>query len=147
MSGARPWRAASPLLATPASARVPTRHVENVRHLLLLLAAGLAGAQTNEPGLLFHLSGDHGLTAYYAAGGDPTPNFADTEAKVIAGGPHGSYIQCGGHQILSYWAPGNICAQRGTPAFYWRAPRGRQPGAWCFATVRGARWRRPQCRC
>ena len=74
----------------------------------------------SEPGLLFYLSGDHGLTADYAAGGNPVPNYAK-DVKTLPGGAHGSYIQCGNNQLLSYWAPGNIDSQRGTLSFFWRS--------------------------
>ncbi|MGB8846255.1 MAG: LamG-like jellyroll fold domain-containing protein, partial [Terracidiphilus sp.] len=73
-----------------------------------------------EPGLLFYLSGDHGLNADYAAGGNPVPNYVH-DVKIVPGGASGSYIQCGNNQLLSYWAPGNIYAQRGTLSFYWRS--------------------------
>jgi len=73
-----------------------------------------------EPGLLFYLSGDHGLTADYAAGGNPVPNYAK-HVKLLPDGAVGSYIQCADDQLLSYWAPGNIYAQRGTLSFYWRS--------------------------
>lgn len=46
---------------------------------ILILGIALAAiAQSQpapEPGLLFYLSGDHGLQADYAAGGNPAPNF------------------------------------------------------------------------
>ncbi len=74
----------------------------------------------SEPGLLFYLSGDHGFNADYAAGGNPVPNYAK-DVNALPGGVHGSYIQCGDTQLLSYWAPGNIYAQRGTLSFFWRA--------------------------
>ncbi|HUV70300.1 MAG TPA: LamG domain-containing protein [Terracidiphilus sp.] len=74
----------------------------------------------SEPGLLFYLSGDHGLNADYAAGGNPVPNYVK-DVKILPGGAHGSYIQCGNTQLLSYWAPGNIYAQRGTLSFFWRS--------------------------
>jgi hypothetical protein len=74
----------------------------------------------SEPGLLFYLSGDHGLTADYAAGGNPVPNYVK-DVKILPNGKQGSYIQCGDNQLLSYWAPGNIDAQRGTLSFFWRA--------------------------
>ena len=74
----------------------------------------------SEPGLLFYLSGDHGLNADYTAGGNPVPNYAH-DVKILPGGAIGSYIQCGNNQLLSYWAPGNIYAQRGTLSFYWRS--------------------------
>jgi len=73
-----------------------------------------------EPGLLFYLSGEQGFTADYAAGGNPLPNYAK-DVSIQAGGPHGNYIQCEDSQLLSYWAPGNIYAQRGTLSFDWRA--------------------------
>ena len=40
--------------------------------------------------------------------------------KILPGGAKGSYLQCGNNQLLSYWAPGNIYAQRGTLDFDWR---------------------------
>ena len=73
-----------------------------------------------EPGLLFYLSGDHGFKADFAAGGNPEPNFL-YDVKILPGGAKGSYLQCGNNQLLSYWAPGNIYAQRGTLSFYWRS--------------------------
>ena len=72
-----------------------------------------------EPGLLFYLSGDHGFTADYAAGGAPQPNYL-ADVKILPGGAKGSYLQCGDNQLLSYWAPGNIYAERGTLDFDWR---------------------------
>ena len=92
--------------------------------VLIPCIALLAVAQSQpapEPGLLFHLSGNHGLQADYAAGGNPAPNFWNDEVKVLPGGPTGPYIQCGDLELLSYWAPGNIYAQRGTLSFYWRS--------------------------
>jgi hypothetical protein len=77
-------------------------------------------AHASEPGLLFYLSGDHGFNADYAAGGDPAPNYLK-DVKIQPGGAHGSYIQCENDQLLSYWAPGNIYAQRGTLSFFWRS--------------------------
>ncbi len=77
-------------------------------------------APSNEPGLLFYLSGDHGFAADYAAGGVPEPNYL-SEVKILPNGAKGSYLQCGKNQLLSYWAPGNIYAQRGTLSFYWRS--------------------------
>ncbi|MCU1320722.1 MAG: hypothetical protein JWM43_371 [Acidobacteriaceae bacterium] len=85
-----------------------------------MLAQTQEGAAVPEPGLLFYLSGDHGLTADFASGGDVKPNY-QTDVKILPGGAKGSYIQCGNNQLLSYWAPGNIYAQRGTLSFDWRA--------------------------
>src|SRR5262245_58242890 len=91
---------------------------------LLLLALFLPGAtslaqSTREPGLLFYLSADHGLRADYAAGA-ADPNFA-SDVRVIPGGAKGPGIECGNTQLLSYRAPGNIYAQRGTLSFFWRS--------------------------
>ena len=74
----------------------------------------------SEPGLLFYLSGDQGFNADYAAGGNPVPNYLK-DVKILPGGVHGSYLQCGNTQLLSYWAPGNIYSQRGTLSFFWRS--------------------------
>ncbi len=79
-----------------------------------------ASSDIREPGLLFYLSGDRGFKADFAAGGNPTPNF-QSDVQILPGGAKGSYIQCGNNQLLSYWAPGNIYAQRGTLSFYWRS--------------------------
>jgi hypothetical protein len=78
---------------------------------------------SKEPGLLFYLSGDHGFNADYAAGGVPAPNYL-SDVKILPGGAKGSYLQCGDNQLLSYWAPGNIYAQRGTLDFDWRPRQG-----------------------
>jgi Concanavalin A-like lectin/glucanases superfamily len=98
-----------------------------MRCLRLLFSIGLLtgtmlaqAAGSNEPGLLFYLSGDHGFTADYAAGGRPSPNFLK-DVKILPGGAKGSYLQCGDNQLLSYWAPGNIYSQRGTLSFFWRS--------------------------
>ncbi len=95
------------LLATPAGAQDPLEQ-----------KAGQT-APSKEPGLLFYLSGDHGFNADYAAGGVPAPNYL-ADVKILPGGAKGSYLQCGDNQLLSYWAPGNIYAQRGTLDFDWR---------------------------
>ena len=79
-----------------------------------------ANPHASEPGLLFYLSGDHGLNADFAAGGNPVPNYFH-DVKILPNGVSGSYIQCGNNQLLSYWAPGNIYSQRGTLSFFWRS--------------------------
>lgn len=79
-----------------------------------------SAAAAHDPRLLFYLSGDHGFKADYAAGGNADPNFL-YDVKILPGGAKGSYLQCGNNQLLSYWAPGNIYAQRGTLSFYWRS--------------------------
>ncbi len=88
---------------------------------LLLLACSLPClAAAREPGLLFYLSGDHEFAADYAAGGDPQPNFL-RGVKIIPDGAKGPGFECANLQLLSYWAPGNIYAERGTLAFSWRS--------------------------
>src|SRR5215207_785173 len=93
--------------------------------LLLVCLLALAGARPSsaagrEPGLLFYLSGERGFTADYAAGGDPEPNFV-RDVRVIAGGARGRGFECADSQLMSYWAPGNVYAERGTLAFSWRS--------------------------
>ena len=88
---------------------------------LFLLVAGAASAASYESdrgGLLFSFSADKGLTAEYAKG-DPEPNFAD-KVKVLPDGVAGNYVQAADDQVLSWHAAGNVYAQRGTLAFYWR---------------------------
>ena len=79
-----------------------------------------ANPHAKEPGLLFYLSGDSSFNADYAAGGNPVPNYVK-DVKIMQNGVRGGYIQCVDTQLLSYWAPGNIYAQRGTLSFFWRA--------------------------
>lgn len=79
----------------------------------------LAIEPATEPGLLFYLSGNSGFTADRAAG-DPRPNYL-RDVKLIADGAKGPGFECAGTQLLSYWAPGNIYAERGTLAFSWRS--------------------------
>jgi hypothetical protein len=76
--------------------------------------------EAQNPGLLFYLSGDKGFTADYAAGGDPEPNFL-RDVKIIPDGAKGPGFQCENSQLMSYWAPGNIYAERGTLSFFWRS--------------------------
>ena len=88
--------------------------------LLSFGGARASSAPEAEPGLLFYLSGDHEFTADYAAGGDPRPNFL-RDVKVIPDGARGPAFECANSQLMSYWAPGNIYAERGTLAFSWRS--------------------------
>lgn len=85
---------------------------------LLLAGSGTAWAQT-APQLLFHVSADQGLQADTAAG-DPVPNFVD-KVKRVPDGAHGSAIEWADDGVLSWNAPGNIQAQRGTLGFFWRS--------------------------
>ena len=86
----------------------------------LWLATTAVAQPVKDPGLLFHLSGDQGLTADYSAGGSREPNFA-SEVDVIDDGAKGRALRCGNTQLLAYWAAGNIYAERGTLAFFWRS--------------------------
>lgn len=89
--------------------------------LVLILGAGGPGlAAAPEPGLLFYLSGDHEFAADYAAGGNPAPNFL-RDVKIISDGAKGPGFECANTQLMSYWAPGNIYAERGTLSFSWRS--------------------------
>ena len=85
----------------------------------LVLAHAAAAAPNGEPALLFKVSGDKGLVADVAAG-DPVPNFADKVAP-IADGKTGKGFHAEDDGIVSWNAPGNIQAQRGTLAFFWRS--------------------------
>jgi len=73
-----------------------------------------------EPGLLFYLSGEKEFEADYAAGGQTLPNYL-RDVRIIEDGPFGKAIQADDSQLLSYWSPGNIYAQRGTLSFFWRS--------------------------
>jgi hypothetical protein len=85
----------------------------------LILAHAAAAAPSNEPALLFKMSGDKGLVAD-VAGGDPVPNFAD-KVTTIADGKVGKGFHAEDDGVVSWNAPGNIQAQRGTLSFFWRS--------------------------
>jgi Concanavalin A-like lectin/glucanases superfamily len=94
-----------------------------MRATILILILGswcVCLADAPESGLLFYLSGDHEFTADYAAGGDPKPNFL-RDIKIIPDGARGAGFECANTQLMSYWAPGNIYAERGTLSFSWRS--------------------------
>jgi Concanavalin A-like lectin/glucanases superfamily len=94
-----------------------------MKAIILLLVLGSWScclADSPESGLLFYLSGDHEFTADYAAGGDPKPNFL-RDVKIIPDGAKGAGFECANTQLMSYWAPGNIYAERGTLSFSWRS--------------------------
>jgi hypothetical protein len=75
-------------------------------------------AQTGH-GLLFYLSGNNGSHPEVALG-NPVPNFF-ANVEIIPDGKCGKALRCLPNQLLAYWAPGNIYAQRGTVAFFWRS--------------------------
>ncbi len=95
--------------------------------LSLTTAFVSAGAAPQDNGLLFYLSADKSVTADFAKG-DPVPNFADKIA-IVPNGFHGGALQTQDDNVLSWKAPGNIFAQRGTISFFWRSryPVGRAP--------------------
>jgi len=84
--------------------------------------AGQATQVSNsvESGLLFYLSGSKGFTADFAAGGQVLPNYLK-DVKIIPDGAKGPGFSAEDSQLLTYWSPGNICAQRGTLSFFWRS--------------------------
>lgn len=84
----------------------------------LILANAAAAQSPAEPGLLFKLSGDKGLVADVAAG-DPVPNFADKVTPID--GKAGKGFRAADDGIVSWNAPSNILAQRGTLSFFWRS--------------------------
>ena len=79
------------------------------------------------PHLLFHLSADNSFTADFA-GGDPVPNFKD-KVRIVPDGAIKGAIQWDDDGVVTWNAPGNIYAQRGTLSFFWRArtPVGEAP--------------------
>lgn len=88
--------------------------------------AGLMAGQAEkmfipvESGLLFYLSGNKEFSADFAAGGQVLPNFLK-DVSIIPQGAKGAGFMAEDNQLMSYWAPGNIYAQRGTISFYWRS--------------------------
>nr|WP_211260719.1 LamG-like jellyroll fold domain-containing protein [Pseudoxanthomonas dokdonensis] len=97
----------------------------------LLLAASLpalaASGAGDAPRQLFRVSADHGFDADVAAG-DAVPNFRD-KVSLVADGASGQAIEWADDGVLSWNAPGNIYAQRGTLSFFWRSryPVGEAP--------------------
>ncbi|UIJ46566.1 LamG domain-containing protein [Sphingomonas cannabina] len=91
-----------------------------------LLTAGPARAD-DAPGLLFHVSADTSLTAD-RAGGDAVPNFA-SKVAIDPTGKTGGAIRWEDDGYVTWNAPGNIQARRGTLAFFWRSryPVGEAP--------------------
>jgi hypothetical protein len=87
--------------------------------LVPLLLACSARAAT-EPGLLFYVSGSRGTDVDFSAAGTRGPRFASGVSRV-ADGARGPALRCEHTQVLAYEAPGNIYAQRGTLALFFRA--------------------------
>lgn len=85
--------------------------------LAAVLATTPAAAGT-APQLLFRVSADQGFVANTAAG-DAVPNFQD-RVRIVPDGVQGGAIEWADDGVLSWNAPGNIDAQRGTLSFFWR---------------------------
>jgi len=88
--------------------------------VLVVALVPLLRGNPPEPGLLFHVSAERGTTADFSAAGRPEPTF-DADVRQITGGARGAALECGPAQQLAWRAPGNIYAQRGTLAFFWRS--------------------------
>jgi hypothetical protein len=99
-----------------------SRATRRASALLLAATSALApaAASAEAPALLFHLSADRGTTADVAAPGTERPNF-EANITTVADGAAGPALRCADLQRLSWWAPGNIHAQRGTLSFFWRS--------------------------
>ncbi|MBL9218923.1 MAG: hypothetical protein JNG82_10575 [Opitutaceae bacterium] len=97
-----------------------THRLASLRQWSLAAGFSAALAAAAEPGLLFHVSGDHGTTADVAASGMSQPTF-DAQITPVADGARGGALSCGDTQLLAWRAPGNIYAQRGTLSFFWRS--------------------------
>ncbi len=69
--------------------------------------------------LLFRLSGKNPAQPEIAKGCN-VPNFL-RDVDSIPDEKFGYALRCKPTQLLSYWAPGNIYAERGTVSFFWRS--------------------------
>ncbi|WP_019397410.1 LamG-like jellyroll fold domain-containing protein [Pseudoxanthomonas sp. GW2] len=96
----------------------PSRPLLLATAVALALALPPALAHAQEARLLFRVSADAGFVADHAVG-DPVPNFQD-KVKIVPTGVQGGAIEWADDGVLAWNAPGNIQAQRGTLAFFWR---------------------------
>lgn len=69
--------------------------------------------------LLFRLSGKNPAKPE-VANGNSSPNFL-RDVDSIHDDRFGSVLRCKPTQLLAYWAPGNIYAERGSLSFFWRS--------------------------
>lgn len=101
-----------------------SKHVLSIACALALSATVHAD---DTPRLLFHVSADADFVADTAAG-DPVPNFKD-KVRLVDDGVRGRAIEWDDDGVLSWNAPGNIDAARGTLSFFWRSrdPVGEAP--------------------
>ncbi|PZU09856.1 LamG-like jellyroll fold domain-containing protein [Sphingomonas sp.] len=84
--------------------------------------AASGAAAPDSSGLLFRLSADRDLVAD-VAGGEAQPNFL-SGVTITPDGAIGGAVRWPDEGYVSWKAPGNMAAQRGTLSFFWRA---RQP--------------------
>ncbi len=102
-----------------------------LRGASLLALACLANTTTARAapadGLLFHAPLDRDFTATQA-GGDAVPNF-QSDVAIVPDGAQGGAGRWADGGYVAWNAPGNIYAQRGTLAFFWRShtPVGEAP--------------------
>ena len=82
-----------------------------------LMLSSLLGAKDNGS-LLFYLSGND--IKADAAAGVPEPNFAE-RVSIVPDGARGKAVRAHYRNAYAYLAPGNIFADRGTIAFFWRS--------------------------
>ncbi|MFC1573629.1 hypothetical protein ACFL30_00435 [Candidatus Latescibacterota bacterium] len=86
--------------------------------LSLTTATAPVGA-SDDSGLLFYLSGNDSKFVADYANGCPEPTHI-YQVDIINDGARGKGFQCNHKQLFAFDAPGNIYAERGTLAFYWR---------------------------
>lgn len=101
--------------------------VWGISALALATATPAVAQSAGEDGLLFHLSADKSLTADVALG-DPVPNFRSA-VSIVPDGAIGGAARWADEGYVAWNAPGNMRAERGTLAFFWRArtPPGEAP--------------------
>ncbi|MBB3357959.1 LamG-like jellyroll fold domain-containing protein [Novosphingobium sp. BK486] len=94
---------------------------------LACLANTTAARAAPADGLLFHAPLDRDFTATQA-GGDAVPNF-QSDVGIVPDGAQGGAGRWADGGYVAWNAPGNIYAQRGTLAFFWRShtPVGEAP--------------------
>src|SRR5512134_1681286 len=99
-----------------------------IRGALTVVALFLAAvASADSTGLLFRVSADAGFVADLAAG-DPVPNFQN-QVAIVPTGRSGGAMRWQDDGYVTWRAPGNLYAQRGTLSFFWRSrePAGEAP--------------------
>lgn len=103
------------------------RQRQRICALVVLVAPLWAAAAADSPELLFRVSADKVFTAEVARG-DAEPNFKD-KVRIVPTGAQGGAIEWSDDGVLAWNAPGNIYAERGTLAFFWRSryPVGEAP--------------------